>query len=41
MFGVFITIRESVDVRVVDERVVAISPGKLLCPGKLENIEQG
>ena len=32
MFGVFITIRESVDMRVVDERVVAISPGKLLGP---------
>ena len=32
MVSVLITIRESVDMGVVNERVIAISPGKLLGP---------
>ena len=37
MVSVLITVREGIDVAVVDERVVAISPGKLLGPETCDN----
>ena len=38
MVAVLEAVRETVDVRVVDEGVVAISPGELLGPGEHTNV---
>ena len=37
MISVLIAVRESIEVAVVDERMVAISPGKLLGPETAAN----
>ena len=37
MVSVLIAVREGIEVAVVDERVVAISPGKLLGPVTCDN----